>query len=341
MAIVYKNSKDFGLYEDEYFDAPRWDDTASYESFNFTVKSYPFDFYRAGIDSDLAHAFRKNNVTLTPSDTDEIASFTEKFINESGVNPTPTSCIAIQDDRIVQVIIHKDKRILETYRLSFVFEYYSEALIEAIKNGGDKEVPIGQLPENTMVYLPYPKVQKTGKSSKVVGGSDRYAMILPADIETSVVVPDSQLIMKSTGKDDWLQSVTVTRQDLKNTSNELQNADLFKGESHLTPSSFCYVDKNYRVKSRGTIRTGGKKKEIRDAVLRFSGKREITILSANGIPDPQLYTEMKDGISANQVDDTSTNNENNHSTNLVSESNEVESSAMSKIRNKVLIVLFN
>ena len=121
----------------------------------------------------------------------------------------------------------------------------------------------------------------------------------------------------------------------------MQNADLFRGESHLTPSSFCYVDKNYRVRSRGTIRTGGKIKEIQDAVSRFRGKREITILSANGIPDPQLYTEMVKGIPRDQADNTSTDQEDNNSTDQVSESNGTELSSTPDIRNKVLIVLFN
>ena len=277
MAIIYKNSKNFRLYEDRYFDAPNWDETASCEVFSLNVKSYPFNFRRAGVDSDLARAFHKNGAALTWADTEEIASFAEKFINESGVSPAPASCIVIQNDCIAQVAIYKDKKLLETYNLELIFEQYSQPLTEIGPPGNSSLIPVGKLPANSVIYFPYPNIDnQTGEA--IPTHKRRYAVVLPGDINIRPAVSNSQLAIKSTSK-PRPNTIAVNQKDLDAAE---PSSSLFSGTSHLRPECLCYIDNGYLVQQRGIIASDQKIDEIRKAVISCAKNREITAVAANG-----------------------------------------------------------
>ncbi len=343
--VVYRDSDKFKLYEDKYFDAPNWDETASSEVVSFTVKRYPFDLQQSGVIDSVSRSFRNNGINLSLSDSKKIASFTENYVNSCGLSPDPAVCMVLHGDRIIQVGIYKDKNFIETYLLEFIFEKFSGILTESDSSGnGDSAsasdgaapnsnndlIPIGDLPDYSIVYMPFPDINNaTGEA--VVPSKSRYAVTLPPDTIIYPAQDNSRMVVKSTGK-VRPNTVVVNKTDLD--ANEPSSA-LFRGTSHLKPQCICFVNNTYAVQHRGVVGNKNKLDEIRKAVSSYPNAREITAIDANGTPsrldsfnvevdEPQEETDINNnqsGACQNDNDnDNSDNNDNNKQAEGISES---------------------
>ena len=100
----------------------------------------------------------------------------------------------------------------------------------------------------------------------------------------------------------------------------MRDADLFEGTSHLLPGRLCLVDKRFKVESRGHVTAKGKIEQIKGAITGFEGVREITSLSRDGNPDPNVFIESKKDMN---------------------ESESVSLGEFVKLEDNVLVVLFD
>ena len=111
--IIDWNSPDFELYEDLYFDAPKWGETARSDSFTFTVWNFPFEFRKSPEEDSLNRIFADHNVCVAASDLEILASLFEDYVNDA--NPDDTCCVLVCENKVVQISIDKNETFINTY----------------------------------------------------------------------------------------------------------------------------------------------------------------------------------------------------------------------------------
>lgn len=118
--ILHDNSELFNSYGDEYFDAPDWDGTATYEEIRLTEVIRPFDYASSGLAKDVNSLFQKKGLILEENDANDQAALINNYFNE--YNSRYVSYIILQDNHVVLVTICKDEKRAGNYRMDFIFD---------------------------------------------------------------------------------------------------------------------------------------------------------------------------------------------------------------------------